>query len=82
MLKSCQTYVNVISNFVNIKIGEIKISSNDWEIGLQFLMGFYEATDMCFSMYTTTSCITLICFCNISDLFKTYGGHLFFFLNM
>ena len=37
MLKSYQIYENVISNFVNTKIGEIKISSNDWDIGLQFL---------------------------------------------
>ena len=34
MLKSCQTYENIISDFANTKIGEIKISSNDWEIGL------------------------------------------------
>ena len=29
MLKSCETYENVISYFVNTKIGEIKISSDD-----------------------------------------------------
>ena len=30
MLKSCKGYENVISNVVNNKIGEIKITSNDW----------------------------------------------------
>ena len=81
MLKSCQTYENVISYFVNNKIGEIKISSNDWEIGLQFvhfLKVFYEATNMCSVVYTPTSCIALRYICNISDLFKKYRDNLFF----
>ena len=82
MLKSCQTYENVISYFVNNKIGEIKISSNDWEIGLQFvhfLKVFYEATNMCSAVYTPTSCIALRYICNISDLFKKYRDNHFFF---
>ena len=82
MLKSCQTYENVISDFVNTKIGEIKISSNDWEIGLQFvhfLKVFYEATNMCSTVYTPTSCIALRYICNISDLFKKYRDNLLFF---
>ena len=82
MLKSCQTYEYVISDFVNTKIGEIKISSNDWEIGLQFvhfIKVFYEATNMCSAVYTPTSCIALRYICNISDLFKKYRDNLFFF---
>ena len=82
MLKSCKTYENVISYFVNTKIGEIKIRSTDWEIGLQFLhflKVFYEATNMCSAVYTPTSCIALRYICNISDLFKKYRDNLFFF---
>ena len=34
MLKCCKGYEYIISNFVNTKIVEIEITSNDWEIGL------------------------------------------------
>ena len=83
MLKSCETYENVISDFVYTKIGEIKISSNDWKIGLQFvhfLKVFYKAIDMCSAIYTPTSCIALRYICNISNLLKKYRDNPFFFL--
>ena len=54
MLKFVQIYENVISNFVNTKIGEIKISSNDWKIGLQFLkfLKVFMKLLICVLLYT------------------------------
>ena len=37
MLKSCVGYDNLLSDYVNGKLGEIKITSYDWEKGFAFL---------------------------------------------
>ena len=38
MLKCCAGYDNLLSDYVNGKLGEIKITSYDWEKGFAFLM--------------------------------------------
>ena len=62
MLKSYVGYHNILLDYVNSKIGEIIITSNDWEKGfsfLKFLKVFYGTTNMCSIVYTPTSCVHL-----------------------
>ena len=73
MLKSYVGYHNILLDYVNSKIGEIIITSNDWEKGfsfLKFLNVFYDTTNMCSVVCTPRSCITLRCICNMSDMFQ------------
>ena len=54
MLKSCVGYDNLLSDYVNGKLGEIKITSYDWEKGfafLNFLKVFYDSTNLCSAVY-------------------------------
>ena len=72
MLKSYVGYHNILLDYVNSKTYEIIVTSDDWEKDfafLKFLKVFYDTTNMCFVVYTPTSCITLKCICNISDVF-------------
>ena len=74
ILKYCVGYHNILLDYVNSKIGEIKITS-DWEkcfSFLKFLKVFYETTNMCYVVYIPTSCITLKCICNMRDVFQQY----------
>ena len=73
MLKSCVGYHNILLDYINSKIGEIIITSDDWEKGfafLKFLKVFYDTTNMCSAIYTPTSCIALKCICNMSSAFQ------------
>ena len=73
MLKSCVGYDNLLSDYVNGKLGEIKITSYDWEKRfsfLKFLKVFNDSTNLCSAVYIPTSCITHRCICNISIVFK------------
>ena len=75
MLKSYVGYHNILFDYVNSKIGEIIITSNDWEKGfsfLKFLKVFYDITNMCSTVYIPTSYITLRCICNMSAVFQQY----------
>ena len=81
MLKSCVGYDNLLSDYVNGKLGEIKITSYDWVKGfpfLNFLKVFYDSTNLCSVVYVPTSCIALRCICNISTVFKQYRDGPFF----
>ena len=78
MLESCVGYHNILLDYVNSKTCEIIVTSDDWEKGfafLKFMKVFYDITNMCFTVYTPTSCITLRCICNISDMFRQYREH-------
>ena len=81
MLKSCVGYNNIISYYVNSKVGEIKITSNDWNFFfsfLKFLKAFYDTINMCSIVYTPTSCIILRCICNMSDVLQKYKDYALF----
>ena len=78
MLKSCVRYHNILLDYVNSKIGQIIITSDDWVKGFvffKFLKVFYDTTNMCSAIYTPTSCIELRCICNMSDVFEQYREH-------
>ena len=54
MLKSCVGYDNLLSDYVNGKLGEIKITSYDWVKGfafLKFLKVFNDFTNLCSALY-------------------------------
>ena len=73
MLKFCVGYNDILLDYDNSKIGEIKITSNNWEKDfafLNFLKVFYDTINMCSTLYTPTSCITLRCICIMSVLFQ------------
>ena len=81
MLKSCVGYDNLLSDYFNGKLGEIKMTSYDWEKGfafLKFLKVFYDSTNLCSVVYISTSCISLRCICNISTMLKQYRDEPFF----
>ena len=78
MLKSCVGYHNILLDYVNSKTYEIIVTSDDWEKDfafLKFLKVVYDTTNMCFVVHTPTSCITLKCICNVSDVFRQYREH-------
>ena len=75
MLKSCVRYHNILLDYVNSKIGEIIVTSDDWENSFAFLKlfkVFYDTTNICSVVYTPTSYIALRCICNMSDVFRQY----------
>ena len=75
MLKSCVGYHNIVLDYVNSKIDEIKITLDNWEKGFsffKFMKVFYNTTIMCFFVYNTIPCIVLRCICNMSDMFQQY----------
>ena len=81
MLKSCVGYDDLLSDYFNGKLGEIKMTSYDWEKSfafLKFLKVFYDSTNLCSVVYISTSCTTLRCICNISTMFKQYRDEPFF----
>ena len=81
MLKFCVGYDNLLSYYVNGKLGEIKITSYDWKKGfafLKFLKVFYDSINLCSVVYVPTSCIALMCICNIGTVFKQYRDEPFF----
>ena len=81
MLKFCVGYDNLLSDYVNGKLGETKITSYDWEKGFAFLKSlkvFYDSTNLCSDVYIPTSCIALRCIYNISIVFKQYRDEHFF----
>ena len=54
MLKFCVGYDNLLSDYVNGKLGEIKITSYDWEKGFAFLKSlkiFYDSTYVLLYIY-------------------------------
>ena len=62
-------YKNILSNYVNSKVDEIKITMDDWNKDLaflNFLKVFYDTTTMCYFVYIPTSCISLRYIYNIS----------------